>query len=110
MTADAFPGRTLVVGVGVAIVPLAVQVVGHVDDVIDLGPDPLDREAPQVPVRGGCGNRHRLARPDLLLQEREEAQVANAVGLLANGLAIDVDVRGLDCQDRSERQRRRQLK
>ena len=44
MASDAFSRRTGIEGIGVAIVPLPVQVVCHINDIVNSGRDAVNRE------------------------------------------------------------------
>src|SRR5690242_4584640 len=73
------PSRAAVNGPLVADIPLAMEVVRHVNDVVDDLGHCGNGEVAQVPVRRGGGDRHRLAGPQAILDEQQELLVVNAV-------------------------------
>jgi hypothetical protein len=58
VTSNTFTRVTLVVRVSIAIVPLAVQVVGHIDNIVDDNGNAINRKGFQIPVRCWGGNRN----------------------------------------------------
>lgn len=56
------------------------EIIGHVDHVVDEGSDLGDRERLEVPVGGRKGNRHGLAAgAELLSHEGQEIDVVGSV-------------------------------
>lgn len=94
MTTNAFSRRTHVIGVRIAVIPLTVEIVGHVDDVIDGSSDSIDWECFEVPVRRWCCDRHRLVLAQGLLQHDEELEVVEAISSLAYGLTTNHNIGG----------------
>lgn len=76
MTTDAPSRSALVVSVRVPCIPLTMQVIGHVDDVINGGGNAINWKCFEIPVRRWCGDRNRMVRSQLLFENREELEVA----------------------------------
>lgn len=95
MTPDTFPRCTRIKCVYITIVPLAVQVIGHVDDIVNDSGDSIDWECLEVPIRCRSCDRDRLVCAKLLLEDCEKLEIVDAIGFLADRLAPYQDVRGL---------------
>lgn len=79
----------------VAIIPLPVQVIRHVDDVVDDIADLFDRKPLEVPVRRGRGDGHGLAAGKSSANLLQKRQIVGAVAGAARGNARDVRCAGV---------------
>lgn len=81
---------TTVIRPGIVPVPLAVQTIGHVHDVVDGRRDIRDREALEVPVGGGSCDRERLIRGEFTPNFLQESKVASTIIWIASGNSRDI--------------------
>ena len=65
------------------------QIVRHVNNVVNDYRNPVDRKSFKIPVRGRCGDGYRDARFQFFLQDRKELEIVQAIAWSANRSAID---------------------
>jgi hypothetical protein len=70
------------------------EIVGHVDDVIDGSSDSIDWECAEVLVRRWCCERHRMVLAQGFLHHDEELEVVETISSLAYGLTTNHNISG----------------
>lgn len=93
MTSYALSGLAHIVSIRISIVPLTVQVVGHVNDIIDNCSNLVDRKCLKVPVRCRCCNRDRLSCANqVATEEGKEFEIVDTVVFLTDRLTANENV------------------
>jgi len=64
------------------------QIVRHVNNVVNDYRNPVDRKSFEIPVRGWCGDGHRDARTQFFLKNRKKLEIVQAITWSANRSAI----------------------
>jgi hypothetical protein len=83
-----------VIGVRIAVIPLTMESVGHVDDEIDRSSNSIKWKCSKVLVRCWCCEKRKLVLAHGFLHHDEELEVIEAISSLAYRLTTNHDISG----------------